>query len=86
METSSKETKSQSLEDRVLESVDREDRVGETAVEGAPRTYEDDIVIWDDNDPEDPYNWTAGKRWRVCHDRAVSIESIECFKCCFNGC
>jgi hypothetical protein len=63
MEVSSQETKNQSVEER---GVDR-DVVGELAVEGAgaPRTYEDDIVIWDDNDPEDPYNWTAGKRWRV---------------------
>jgi hypothetical protein len=81
METSSQETKSQSVEDRVLESVDREDGVGELAVEGgAPRTYEDNIVVWDDNDPENPYNWTAGKRWRVCHDRSKSIQSIWCFR------
>ena len=77
MEVSSQETKRQSVENRVLR-VDRERGVGELAVEGAgtPRTYEDDVVVWDENDPENPYNWTARKRWRVS---ASSICSIDVF-------
>jgi hypothetical protein len=83
MESSSQETKRQSVEDRVLESVDGDEGGGEMAVEGAPRTYEDDIVIWDDNDPENPYNWTARKRWRV--SKLSTFNSIDHFRISTDG-
>lgn len=40
----------------------------------ATSTTDPDVVDWDPNDPENPYNWPAYKKWRnVAYISGVTI-------------
>lgn len=51
-------------------------RSGTTDIEASPSArslYEDDIVVWDENDAENPYNWSVSKRVLVSPFRAIDL-------------